>query len=125
MRFVPILLLCAGLMLVQCKANLAQSRKTYDSLVEANVGRSFIQKYNNAKTYSLVHAKESDTTAVRPYAVIRLGKNEVVLSGKFNRGGYVRWLADDMIEVFSIPQHITKVVDSALYKHEVFLEGPR
>ena len=125
MRFVPIVLLCAGLMLVQCKSNLAQSRKTYDSLVEAKVGRSFIEKYNNAKTYSLVHAKETDTTAAHPYAVIRLGKNEVVLSGKFNRGGYVRWLGDDMIEVLSIPQHITKVVDSALYKHEIFLEGPR
>jgi hypothetical protein len=125
MRFLPMVLLCAGLMFVQCKSNLAQSRKTYDSLAEAKVGRNFIEKHNNAKTYSLVQAKESDTTAIRPYAVIRLKENEVVLSGKFNRGGYVRWISDDMVEVFSIPQHITKVVDSALYKHQIFLEGPR
>jgi hypothetical protein len=125
MRFLSIALVCTGLIFVQCKSNLAQTRRTYDSLVNANVGEFFIEKYNNKKSYSLVHAKDSDTTAARPYVVIRLKDNEVVLSGKINPGGYARWISDDIVEVFSVPRHISNIVDSALYKNEIFLEGPR
>ena len=123
MRFIPILLLCVGLILVQCKSNLAQTRKSYDSLVKARMGKSFVEKISPGKTYSLVQANDTGKYADDfRYAVIRLKKNEVVLEGRFTRGGYARWINDKMIEVLSVPRHITNVPDSSLYKVQIFLE---
>jgi hypothetical protein len=124
MRFIPFILLCAGLILVQCKSNLAQTKRTYDSLVTAKMGSGYQEKLSPAKTYSLVHANDTGKhSGDFKYAVIRLSGNEVVLEGRYNRGGYVRWLNDKMIEVLSIPAHVTSVKDSSLYKEQVYLEG--
>ena len=126
MRIIPIVLLLIALLFIQCKSNQAQARKTYDSLVVAKVGRPFEEKINAAKTYSLAHAGDAGQSAPEfKYVVIKLENNEVVLEGKFNRGGYVRWINDTMIEVLSIPKHITSVSDTALYKEQVFLEEIR
>lgn len=126
MRFIPIVLLCGGLLLVQCKSNLAQTKKSYDSLVTAKVGKPYEEELSPSKKYALVEA--SDTGALADhyrYAVIQLNGNEVVLEGKFNRGGYARWINDTMIEVLTIPRHITNVPDSSLYKKQILLEGTR
>jgi hypothetical protein len=126
MRFVPLILFCIALVLVQCKSNLAQSRKTYDSLIVAKIGKPFQAEINSAKTYSLVHATDSgQNPAELKYIVIKLEDNKVALEGKYNKGGYVRWLNDTMIEVLSIPKHITTVTDTALYKKQIFLEEIR
>jgi uncharacterized membrane protein YcgQ (UPF0703/DUF1980 family) len=124
MRLIPLVLFCVALILVQCKSNLAQSRKTYDSLIVAKVGEPFEVKMNSAKTYSLAHATDAGQAELK-YVVIKLENNQVALEGKYNKGGYVRWMNDTMIEVLTIPKHITTVTDTSLYKQQIFLEQVR
>jgi hypothetical protein len=126
MRFFPVAIFFLGLLLFQCKSNQAQTRITYDSLVTAKVGSSAITKHNPAKTYALVQSTETTNGKDEfRYAVIKLKNNELMLEGKYNRGGYVRWINDVKIEVFSIPKHITTVPDSSIYIRQVFIEGVR
>lgn len=126
MRFIPVILLCGGLLLVQCKSNLAQTKKSYDSLVTAKLGTSYEEKFSPSKKYAIVQASDTGKLAEHfRYAVIELKDNDVVLEGKYNRGGYVRWLDDSRIELLTIPRHVTSVHDSSLYKQEILLEGTR
>ena len=126
MCFIPVIVLCGGLLLTQCKSNLAQTKNSYDSLVLAKVGKPYEEKLSPSKKYAIVEASDTGKLADHfRYAVIRLEENEVVLEGKYNRGGYVRWINDSRIELMTIPRHITNVPDSSLYKQEILLEGTK
>ena len=124
MRFIPVIMLCGGLLLVQCKSNLAQTKKSYDSLVTAKIGSPYEEKLSPSKKYAIVEASDTGKLSEHfRYAVIRVKENEVVLEGRYNRGGYVKFINDTRIEVLTIPRHITTVHDSSLYKQEILLEG--
>ena len=124
-RLIPVTLLFLGALMMHCKSNLAQTKKSYDSLLNAKFGTNYTEKVNPSKTYSLIHSQESATAVDFPYAVIKLKDNEVVLEGKYNRGGYAKWLTDTTIEVLTIPRHVTKVPDTTMYKRQIFIEPLR
>jgi hypothetical protein len=126
MRFIPIVLMCAGFVLVQCRSNQAQSKKAYDSIISVKVGKPFDARLNKAKTHALIQSKDSGSAATDyRYVVIKRKTNEVLLEGKFNSGGYVKWINDNQVEVFNVPKHVTVMGDSALYKRQIFLEGAK
>lgn len=97
-----------------------------DSLVRQKVGPAAIAEYNPSKTYVLY--KEADDAASYrqaplKYVVFRLNDNHVALEGKFSRG-YVKWLNDTMLEVLSIPEKVKIGQDLAVYKRQIYIEGP-
>jgi hypothetical protein len=122
MRIIPaaLLLIC---FLTQCKTNNAQSSKAFKKVVVSKVGDNYETVPNQRKSYALVQSKDSiDTAASVKYAVIRISDNEVVLDGKYNRGGYVKWKDDKTVEVVNIPAHIKTVTDTAVYRRQILLE---
>ena len=109
--------------LLQCKSNHSHARVTYDSLVQARMGNEFQERFNNSRTHALIHAADTGKYAGDyRYMVVKLDNNEVVLHGKFNQGGYVRWISDSMIELMSIPDDVRAIPDSSLYKEQIILE---
>jgi hypothetical protein len=120
-RYVPLFLLL-GLMFLQCKPNLAQSKKTYDSLITARVGNDYVEAASPSGQLMLLKEKDLAGKQEFRYAVARPSQRKVLFEGKYNRGGYVKWINEKTIEQYSVPKHIEKVVDSALYKRQILID---
>jgi hypothetical protein len=121
-RYVPLFLFVA-LMFLQCKPNLAQSKKTYDSLITVHLGNDYTETNSPSGKLSLLKEKESQAGKSEfHYAVANPSQRKIIFQGKYNRGGYVKWINDKMIEQYSVPKHIENVVDSALYKRQIIVE---
>lgn len=121
-RFIFAVVILLSAILYQCKSQVTTQKSTYDSIATAKVGKPFLNIYNKDHSYSLVKSTDSVINQIR-YAVINLKDNEVVLEGFHNRGGYVKWVGKDVVEVLSIPSHVTTVKDSTFFKKQIFLEG--
>jgi hypothetical protein len=122
LRYVPLLFL-TGLIFLQCKSNLAQSKKSYDSLITATLDNNYIDTPSPSKIRNLYTAKtETAGQEHYNYVVVVPEEKKVMFKGKYNRGGYVRWIDDKTIEQYSVPKHIDHVVDSALYKRRILID---
>lgn len=110
-------------LVVSCQSQPAQTRYSDDSLVVAKVGENPSVMMNASKEYVLLQSRDTlaqDTLS--KYIVIRENNKEIVLEGSFTPGGYVKWAGDTMVEVFSIPRHITTIPDSSMYVRQILLE---
>jgi hypothetical protein len=120
-------LLAGFFVLPGCRSQNTVHSTRLDSLAKERAGPAPIPVYNDNKTYVLYKEAEDSASytsqsAIR-YVIFRLKDNEVVLEGKFTRG-YVKWINNTLIEVLSVPEKVKPGADLAVYKRQVYIEGP-
>jgi hypothetical protein len=101
----PVLTLLLGIvsiMLYGCSARSAVQRKDLNSVAESYLGKNYKVEYNASQTLALCQQIPAGDHVGRKYKyiVIRSTDNHVVRSETF-RSGYVKWLDDHSLEVYS------------------------
>jgi hypothetical protein len=101
----PVLTLLLGIvsiMLCGCSFRSAAQRNDLNSVAESYLGKNYKVDYNTSQTLALCQQTPAGDHAGRKYKyiVIRSSDNHVVLSETY-RAGYVKWLDDHSLEVYS------------------------
>jgi hypothetical protein len=112
--------------LFHCRSGQSRKKYTFENVAVVHAGKNFLQQKNREATHSLVHS--ADTSATQQYfnyAIITLKNNNIVVSGRYRRGGYARWLSNGNVEVFTVPAEVQHVTDSSIYKTEIILNDLR
>jgi hypothetical protein len=123
-KVLAIILVLLTVLSKECDSAKESSNQVFiDSLANTKFQGKSIIIPNGANTYSLIHS--SDTSGNKGsfnYFVVKHDNKKVILEGKYNPGGYVKWAGDSRVEVLSIPKHVQTVPDTSMYKRVILLE---
>jgi hypothetical protein len=84
-----------------------QSRQAdFQTLVTSKLGPFYTVTYNSAQSHALCEPKTKEDHARRKHTfiVVRLVDNAVIKEGTYTLG-YVKWISDTTLEVYSEPMH--------------------
>lgn len=99
----PVLLpICVAFLFVQCRGSQPTQNESLESVAEKSINGPFEIIKNQAGTMALAVEKPASAHISKEYkfAVIAVADNKVIRSGTFQQG-YVKWIDNDSIEVFS------------------------
>lgn len=98
-KSIPALLL---LIIFSCKA---QQQNHTLQVISEKIGDNAIIDYNRDRSFALVQEKFTiiqDAEYTSSYLIIRISDNKIIKEGKVVHG-YIKWINDDVIEVFEMP----------------------
>lgn len=98
-KVIPALIL---LTIFSCKA---QQQKHSLQVISEKIGDNAIIDYNQDRSFALVQEKFTvvqDTEYTSSFLVIRMSDNKIIKEGKVVHG-YIKWINDDIIEIFEMP----------------------
>lgn len=100
-----------------------KSQKQHDSLqiISEKIGDNALIDYNLDRTFALIQEKfalvqQGDYTS--KYLIIKLEDNQVIREGKVVNG-YIKWINDDVIELFEMPGIIRAGQDEDDFKKRI------
>lgn len=114
-KVIPALIL---LTIFSCKA---QQQKHSLQVISEKIGDNAIIDYNKDRSFALIQEKFSvvqDSEYTSSYLIIRMSDNKIIKEGKVVHG-YIKWINDDIIEIFEMPGLIKDDQEESDFKSHI------
>lgn len=118
-KVIPTLIL---LTIFSCKA---QQQKHSLQVISEKIGDNAIIDYNRDHSFALVQEKFSvvqDGEYTSSFLIIRMSDNKIIKEGKVVHG-YIKWINDDIIEIFEMPGVIKDDQEEDDFKKRINIRG--